>query len=75
MNVIRLERHEYPARPQLDLRGDSVLDPSGRYLGEVANLYVDEDDQAAALCGRPHGGLPGPGKKAPLSPDRSADHV
>jgi hypothetical protein len=45
MSVIRLEQHEYPATPQHDLRGQSVLDSSGRYLGYVANLYVDEDER------------------------------
>src|SRR5215203_964539 len=45
MSVIRLEQHEFPARPQHDLRGQSVLDSSGRYLGYVANLYVDEDER------------------------------
>jgi hypothetical protein len=45
MSVIRLEQYEYPAPPQRELRGKSVLDSSGRYLGYVANLYVDEDER------------------------------
>jgi hypothetical protein len=45
MNLIRLQRREYPARPQNDLRGQGVLDPGGRYFGYVENLYVDEDER------------------------------
>jgi PRC-barrel domain len=45
MNVIRLQEHEYPARPDLDLRGNSVLDPRDHNIGYVANLYVDEDER------------------------------
>jgi hypothetical protein len=45
MNVVRLAKREYPARPQHDLRGRSVLDSRDRLIGYVADLYVDEDDR------------------------------
>jgi len=45
MNVIRLQEHEYPARPDHDLRGKSVLDPRDHNIGYVANLFVDEDER------------------------------
>jgi hypothetical protein len=43
MNIVRLEKHQFPSPPQHDLRKYNVLDSSGRYFGEVAHLYVDED--------------------------------
>src|SRR5919107_4707964 len=45
MNVIMLQRHEHPARPDHDLRGRSVLDSRDHQLGYVANLFVDEDER------------------------------
>ena len=45
MNVIMLEHHEDPARPDHDLRGRSVLDSRDHQLGYVANLFVDEDEK------------------------------
>ena len=45
MNVIMLEHHEDPARPDHDLRGRSVLDSRDHQLGYVANLFVDEDER------------------------------
>jgi len=45
MNVIRLQEHEHPARPDHDLRGRSVLDSGDHQLGYVANLFVDEDER------------------------------
>src|SRR5215207_10253733 len=45
MNVVRLQEHEQPARPDHDLRGRSVLDSSDHQLGYVANLFVDEDER------------------------------
>jgi PRC-barrel domain len=43
MNLIRLQRHQHPAPPQRELRQESVLDFSNRFLGDVANLYVDDN--------------------------------
>ncbi len=68
MNVIRLQPHEYPAPPQHDLRGKSVLDSSGRYLGHVANLYVDEDDRHLRFLDVVSEGFLGLGRKHYLVP-------
>ena len=46
MNVILLQQHEHPVRPDHDLRGRSVLGSGGHLLGYVANLFVDEDDRS-----------------------------
>jgi hypothetical protein len=43
MNLIRLKRHQHPRPPQRELRQHNVLDSRGRFVGEVANLYVDDD--------------------------------
>jgi hypothetical protein len=43
MNLIRLQRHQHPAPPQRELRQESVLDSGNRFLGDVANLYVDDN--------------------------------
>ena len=45
MNIVRLEKHQFPSPPQHDLREYNVLDSTGRYFGEVAHLYVDEDER------------------------------
>jgi hypothetical protein len=45
LNVIMLQEHENPVRPDHDLRGQSVLDSGDHLLGYVANLFVDEDDR------------------------------
>jgi|SRR5829696_7731185 len=68
MNLIRLQRREYPARPQHDLRGQGVLDPGGRYLGYVENLYVDEDDRQLRFIDVVTEGFLGLGRKHHLLP-------
>jgi hypothetical protein len=45
MNIVMLQRHEHPSRPDHDLRGRSVLDSGDHQLGYVANLFVDEDEK------------------------------
>jgi 2-keto-4-pentenoate hydratase/2-oxohepta-3-ene-1,7-dioic acid hydratase in catechol pathway len=45
MNVIMLQKHEYPAHGERDVRGESVLDSGDHILGYVANLFVDEDER------------------------------
>lgn len=45
MNIIMLQAHEHPARPDHDVRGRSVLDSRDHQLGYVANLFVDEDER------------------------------
>ena len=43
MNLIRLPRHQHPEPPHHELRQKTVLDLDGRLIGQVANLYVDDD--------------------------------
>jgi hypothetical protein len=43
MALIRLELHEHPAPPQQEMRQKSVLDSGDRFVGTVANLYIDEE--------------------------------
>ena len=45
MNVIMLQKHEYPAHGERDVRGESVLDSGNHILGYVANLFVDEEER------------------------------
>jgi sporulation protein YlmC with PRC-barrel domain len=68
MKLIRLQRHEHPAGPHHELRQHEVLDRSGRVVGEVANLYVDEDDRELQFVDVASGGFLGMGKKHHLVP-------
>src|SRR5918994_1615109 len=43
MALSRLELHEHPAPPQHEMRQKSVLDAGARFVGTVANLYIDEE--------------------------------
>lgn len=43
MNLIRLERHQHPRPPHHELRQKSVFDSGARSVGQVGNLYVDDD--------------------------------
>ena len=43
MNLIRLERHRHRRPPHHELRQKIVLDTGSRNIGQVANLYVDDD--------------------------------
>jgi hypothetical protein len=43
VNLIRLPRHRHPKPPHHELRQKRVLDLDGRLIGQVANLYVDDD--------------------------------
>ena len=43
MNLHRLERHQHPKPPHQELRQKSVFDSGSRNVGQVGNLYVDED--------------------------------
>jgi hypothetical protein len=45
MNVIMLQKHEYPAHGEPDKRGESVLDSGNHIIGYVANPFVDEDER------------------------------
>ena len=43
MNLIRLEHHQHPRPPHHELRQKTVFDSGVRDIGQVANLYVDDD--------------------------------
>ncbi len=43
MNLTRLERHQHPRPPHHELRQKSVFDSGVRNIGQVGNLYVDDD--------------------------------
>jgi hypothetical protein len=43
MNLIRLEHHQHPRPPHHELRQKRVLDTGSREIGDVENLYVDDD--------------------------------
>jgi hypothetical protein len=42
VNLVRLERHQHPSSADRELRHTNVFDSHGRFIGEVANLYVDD---------------------------------
>jgi hypothetical protein len=43
MNLTRLEHHHHPRPPHQELRQKRVLDSGVSDIGQVENLYVDED--------------------------------
>jgi hypothetical protein len=43
MNLFRLQRHQHLRPPHRELRQKRVLDSGLRSIGQVANLYVDDD--------------------------------
>ena len=43
MNLTRLPHHEHPAPPYHELRQKTVFDSRSRDIGQVENLYVDDD--------------------------------
>jgi PRC-barrel domain protein len=43
MDLHRLEHHQHPKPPHHELRQKRVLDSGVRNVGQVGNLYVDED--------------------------------
>ena len=43
MKLNRLERHQHPRPPHQELRQKSVFDSVARSIGQVGNLYVDDD--------------------------------
>ena len=49
MNLHRLERHQHPKTPHQELRQKSVFDSGSRSVGQVGNLYVDEDSNLQFL--------------------------
>jgi hypothetical protein len=67
MNLIRLPRHEHPAPPYHELRQKTVFDSGSRNIGQVENLYVD-DDRNLQFFDVVTSGLLGLGKKHHLVP-------
>jgi hypothetical protein len=67
MNPVRLERHQHPRPPQRELRQSRVFDSGGRYVGDVANLYVT-DDRTLHFVDVVTSGFLGLGKKHHLVP-------
>jgi hypothetical protein len=67
MNLVRLERHQHPRPPHHELRQKSVFDSGSRHIGEVANLYVD-DDRDLQFVDVVTSGFLGLGKKHHLVP-------
>ena len=43
MNLVRLKHHQHPRPPHQELRQKTVFDSGFRSIGEVANLYADEN--------------------------------
>ena len=43
MNLTRLAHHQHPKPPHHELRQKMVLDSGSRSIGQVENLYVDDD--------------------------------
>ena len=67
MNLVRLERHQHPRPPHTELRLSRAFDSGGRYVGDVANLYVD-DDRELRFVDVVTSGFLGLGKKHHLVP-------
>jgi PRC-barrel domain protein len=43
MNLTRLAHHQHPLPPHHELRQKEVLDSGDRLIGQIDNLYVDDD--------------------------------
>jgi len=67
VNLVRLERHEHPSPPRDELRNRGVYASTGRYLGHVDHLYVD-DDRKLRFVDVVTGGFLGLGRKHHLIP-------
>jgi len=68
MALIRLKLHEHPAPPVHEIRQKSLLDSRGRFVGTVANLYVDEDGRQLHFVDVVTSGFLGLGRKHHLIP-------
>jgi sporulation protein YlmC with PRC-barrel domain len=67
MNLSRLAHHQHPRPPHHELRQKSVFDSGVRHVGQVENLYVD-DDMNLLFVDVVVSGLLGFGKKHHLVP-------
>ena len=45
MKLIRLQHHQHPQPPHHEVRQKRVLDSGYRSIGQVENLYVDENKE------------------------------
>lgn len=43
MNLTRLAHHQHPRPPHHELRQKEVLDSGSRLIGQIDNLYVDDE--------------------------------
>jgi hypothetical protein len=67
VNLVRLQRHQHPRPPHIELRLSRAFDSGGRYVGDVENLYVD-DDRELRFVDVVTSGFLGLGKKHHLVP-------
>jgi hypothetical protein len=67
MKLLRLEHHQHPRPPHHELRQKNVLDSGFSNIGQVANLYVD-DDRELQFVDVVTSGFLGFGKKHHLVP-------
>jgi hypothetical protein len=67
MNLTRLAHHQHPRPPHHELRQKGVFDSGVRQVGQVENLYVD-DDMNLRFVDVATSGLFGFGKKHHLVP-------
>jgi hypothetical protein len=67
VNLVRLQRHQHPRPPHHELRQKSVFDSGVRHIGQVANLYVD-DNRDLRFVDVVTSGFLGLGKKHHLVP-------
>ena len=67
MNLTRLAYTQHPRPPQRELRQRGVVDSGGRLIGQVKNIYVD-DDRSFRFVDVAISGFLGFGKKHHLVP-------
>jgi PRC-barrel domain len=67
MNLTRLEHQQHPRPPHQELRQKAVFDSGVRHIGQVENLYVD-DDRDLQFADVVTSGFLGFGKKHHLVP-------
>jgi hypothetical protein len=72
MNLTRLEHHQHPNPPHHELRQKRVLDSGSRAIGQVENVYVD-DDMNLQFVDVAKSGFLGFGKKHHLVPIEAID--
>ena len=68
MNLVRLARHQHPAPPHQRLRKKGVVDSGSRHIGQVENLYVEENSRRLRFVDVVTSGFLGLGRKHHLVP-------